>query len=75
MNDTRFLDRRAAAQYLSEHGLKTAPSTLAKLFSIGGGPEVRHFGKKPLYEPAALDAWAAARLTRPRRNSSEPVLA
>jgi len=75
MNEARFLDRKAAAQYLSERGLKIAPSTLAKLFCIGGGPPVRHFGRKPLYEPEALNAWAAARLSAPRRSSSEPLAA
>ena len=70
----RFLDRREAAAFLTERGYPTARTTLAKLFSIGGGPPVQHFGRKPLYAPRDLVTWAESRLSAPRRNSSEPRL-
>lgn len=59
------------AYLLEKHGVVVAKKTLDKLFTVGGGPEVEHFGKIPLYTPAALDAWVAQKLTAPRRSSSE----
>jgi hypothetical protein len=56
----RFLDRREAAAFLTERGYPTARTTLAKLFSIGGGPPVQHFGRKPLYAPRDLVGLKAA---------------
>ena len=38
MDLDRRLDRKEAAQFLSSRGFKTAPATLAKLASVGGGP-------------------------------------
>jgi hypothetical protein len=67
----RLLPRRDAAQFLTEHGYKTAPSTLAKLACLGGGPPFRSFGRRPLYHPADLAAWAQARCTGPRRSTSD----
>jgi hypothetical protein len=68
----RKLDRRQAAQYLTERGYRTAPATLAKLACIGGGPTFHSFGRKPLYREADLLAWAQARTTGPRRSTSDP---
>lgn len=66
------LRRSEAPAYLWEkHRIKVATSTLAKLFTVGGGPAVQHFGKIPLYTPEALDAWVAQKLSAPRRSSSE----
>lgn len=67
----RLLPRRDAAQFLSEHGYKTAPATLAKLACLGGGPPFRSFGRRPLYHPSDLIAWAQARCTGPRRSTSD----
>jgi hypothetical protein len=66
-----LLDRKQAAAFLSQHGFKTAPATLAKIACLGGGPLFRSFGRKPLYSAADLLAWAEARTTRPRRSTSE----
>jgi hypothetical protein len=68
----RLLSRRDAAQFLTEHGYKTAPSTLAKLACLGGGPPFRSFGRRPLYQSSDLIAWAQARCTGPRCSTSDP---
>jgi hypothetical protein len=65
------LDRRQAAQFLTDRGYRTAPATLAKLACLGGGPLFRSFGRKPLYLAADLLAWAEARTTGPRHSTSE----
>jgi hypothetical protein len=64
--------RRAAAQFLSDHGYPTAHSTLAKLASVGGGPPFRSWGRIPLYDAQELLAWAESRLAAARRTTSEP---
>jgi hypothetical protein len=66
-----LLDRKQAAVFLSQHGFKTAPATLAKLACLGGGPLFRSFGRKPLYSAADFLTWAEARTTGPRRLTSE----
>jgi len=66
------LDRRQAAAFLTDRGYRTAPATLAKLASIGGGPTFQSLGRKPLYREADLLAWAEARTTGPRRSTSDP---
>jgi hypothetical protein len=65
--------RAEASQYLAEHhGIRRAPSTLAKLACIGGGPEFQSANRVPYYTPKALDEWAAFLLTGPRRSTSSP---
>jgi hypothetical protein len=76
MNDivfARLLTRKEAADFLSERGYRVAPATLAKYASVGGGPLFRSFGRRPLYAPADLLAWAQARSTAPRASTSEPA--
>ena len=71
-----LLRRVPASEYVeSVWGIPCAPKTLAKLFSIGGGPLARLAGRIPLYDPADLDEWAASKLTRKVRSSSEAVAA
>jgi hypothetical protein len=67
----RLLLRREAAEFLTRVGYRTAASTLAKLASVGGGPPFRSFGRRPLYHPSDLIAWAQARCTGPRRSTSD----
>jgi hypothetical protein len=68
----RFLRRKAASDYLREtRGLERAPSTLAKLAVIGGGPIFRRAGRVPLYSPDDLDAWAESLLGPPMRSTSD----
>jgi hypothetical protein len=72
---TMFLSRKEASLYLKAKGLPVAASTLAKYFTIGGGPKVQHFGRKPLYDETELDEWAKKKLTAPRGSSSERTVA
>ena len=67
----RYYDRRDAASYLTERGLKTTFSTLQKLACIGGGPNYRLFGNRAVYTAEDLDAWAETKLSEPRNSTSE----
>jgi|SRR5580704_19008375 hypothetical protein len=60
----------ASAYLLKEHGVKTAPATLAKLAVTGGGPEYDLWGRIPYYPIKKLDEWVMARLSR-RRSTSD----
>jgi hypothetical protein len=68
----RRLDRKQAAQFLTDRGYRTAPATLAKLACLGGGPPFESFGRRPLYREADLLGWAQGRTTGPRRSTSDP---
>jgi len=75
MSPHKLLRRKAASDYLREtYGLERAPSTLAKLAVIVGGPVFRRAGRVPLYDRADLDAWAASLLSAPMRSTSEAVM-
>lgn len=67
----QFLSRRAAAQFIRDRGIPSEPSTLAKYATVGGGPEMRKFGRRVLYEPKALEAWINEKLSAPRRSTSD----
>jgi hypothetical protein len=72
MSTRKLLRRKAASQYLHEaHGLERAPSTLAKLAVIGGGPIFRRIGRVPLYTTDDLDKWVASKLSTPMRSTSD----
>jgi hypothetical protein len=61
-----------ASTYLRDvHGLKVSASTLNKARSIGGGPTFLTFGRMVLYESSALDTWVSAKLSAPRRSTSD----
>jgi hypothetical protein len=70
-NFERLLNRQEASDFLNELGYKTAVASLNKLASIGGGPKFRKFGRKPLYAPADLIAWAEARTSPTVRSVTE----
>jgi hypothetical protein len=65
--------RRAdAARYLRDnYGIPCVATTLAKYACTGEGPEFRRAGKFPVYAQDDLDAWAAQRLSRRVRSTSE----
>jgi hypothetical protein len=66
------LARNKAAEYITSiWGVPCSPKTLAKLASVGGGPEFRKGQRAALYEPAALDAWVQSRISSPLRRASE----
>lgn len=72
MSAIRRLRRSEASRYLSEtHGVTRAPSTLAKLACIGGGPLFVKFNHVPLYDPADLDAWVSGRTSAPVANTTK----
>lgn len=73
MVGTEFLSRADAADYLkSRWAMPCTKSTLAKYAVLGGGPEFRKLGRYPVYETAALDAWARSRLSeKPYRSTAE----
>jgi hypothetical protein len=66
------LRRADAARYVNtRYGFPCSKAWLAKLACVGGGPEYLLAGKFPIYPVASLDAWAQARLSAPRRSTSE----
>jgi hypothetical protein len=67
----RRLSRREAAEFLTGRGFKIAPTTLAKLACIGGGPIFESFGRKPLYTERGLLEWVESRNSGPRRSTSD----
>ena len=71
MDVERRLDRKEAASFLTAHGYRTAPATLAKLACIGGGRAFESFGRRPLYRETELLAWPQARSTGLRRSTSD----
>lgn len=71
MNIPTFHDRKEAAQLLTERGLKMSASTLQKYATVGGGPKYQIFGNKAVYTDDALAVWAEAKLSAPRRSTSE----
>ena len=69
---TPRLRRSQAVEYLrAVHGIPTTVATLAKLACVGGGPSFQKFGRIVLYPMVELDHWAEARISAPRRNTSE----
>jgi len=72
MEPHRFLRRKAASAYLHKtYGLERAPSTLAKLAVIGGGPAFRRMNRVPFYSINDLDDWVASKLSKPMRSTSD----
>jgi len=72
METHRLLRRKAASAYVHEtYGLERAPSTLAKLAVIGGGPVFRRMNRVALYSIDDLDQWVASKLSRPMRSTSD----
>ena len=64
--ETQYLDRIAAAEYLTARGLRVSKNTLQKWVTTGGGPAYRRFGLRAVYTQTDLDAWAEAKLSAPR---------
>jgi hypothetical protein len=72
MEPHRFLRRKEASAYLQKkYGLERAPSTLAKLAVVGGGPVFRRINRIPLYSIGDLDEWVASKLSGPMRSTSD----
>jgi hypothetical protein len=60
----RYLSRQEASDYLKARGLAIAVSTLSKMVTVGGGPPVCRWGRKPLYRAEDLDRWIGQRVRR-----------
>ena len=71
MHPKEYLSRKEASEYLKSRGLPAAVATLNKLACVGGGPVFQSFGRLPRYRPEDLDAWVAARLSKPKRSTSD----
>jgi len=72
----RYLDRREAAQYLTDQrGLRISRNTLQKMATLGGGPPYRLFGIRAVYLAEDLDQWAASKLSAKRVSASEMLSA
>lgn len=69
-NAYRFT-RREAAAFLTSKGYKVAPTTLAKLACVGGGPLFESFGRRPLYTEANLLDWVRGRKSHIKRSTSD----
>jgi hypothetical protein len=67
----RLLCRKEAATFLRDHGYPVAVASLNKWACVGGGPRFRKFGRRPLYSPADLLAWAEARTSPPLHSTSD----
>jgi hypothetical protein len=64
--------RSNAARYIREkYGMPCSVAWLAKLACLGGGPVYRLAGRFPVYAVEDLDVWALARLSAPRRSTSD----
>jgi len=71
-----FLNRERAAKYLQQkYGSRTSKSTLEKMAVRGDGPIFRSLGRQPVYKPEDLDAWAQARISGPRKSTSDNQVA
>jgi hypothetical protein len=66
-----MLRRRATAEALTAAGYPIREATLSTKAVRGGGPPFRLFGRVPLYRWGDSLAWANARLSPPRRSTSE----
>ena len=67
----KLLDTTAAAMALADLGVPRSPATLRKLRCVGGGPNFRRLGAKPVYRLADLEAWIEERLSEPAANNAE----
>ena len=66
-----YMLRPEAAKFLTDRGFPTAKNTLQKYATTGGGPVYRIYGNRALYTPEDLLDWADAKLSAPRRSTSE----
>jgi hypothetical protein len=72
MQPAQYLRRKEAGQYLRDKFGFGSYGTLAKLATVGGGPEYCYIGTIPVYLPAKLDEWALSKLSQPVRSTSDP---
>ena len=66
-----LLTRDQTAAALTAAGFPVKAKTLATKATRGGGPPYQSFGPRVLYRWRTTLEWAQARLSAPRRNTSE----
>jgi hypothetical protein len=71
IDNDALLRRTQLAAALTASGFPVAPASLATWVSRGGGPPFRKFGRVVLYKWSDALEWAEARMTAPRRTTSE----
>jgi hypothetical protein len=70
-NPDALLTRDACAAALTAAGYPTASATLATKATRGGGPIFQKYASRSLYRWGDALNWARAKLTPPRRSTSE----
>ncbi len=70
-NPDARLTRPMLGAALRASGYPVADKSLATMATRGGGPPYQLFGRRPLYRWGDALAWAEARLSAPRRSTSE----
>lgn len=72
MQNIKRYRRKEASIYLRDkHGIERAPTTLAKLAVLGGGPRFQLAGRVPLYPEDELDTWAISKLSPLKSRTSD----
>ena len=71
MSETAYLLRPESADFLTERGFPTTKFSLQKLATTGRGPVYRIWGNRALYTRDDLLTWAEAKLSAPRRSTSD----
>jgi len=67
--DEDLLTRAQASEYLARFHIRMKPTTLARLWSVGGdGPPCQHIRGKPWYPRGELRSWAQSQQTNLRRS-------
>jgi len=73
MSQPKLYRRTDAAAYVREvHHVPCAETTLAKMATVGGGPEITYAGRWPLYSEQAIDAWVAAKMANTPDSAGRP---
>ena len=62
-NHREYLDRKASAKFLQDLGIPVSARFLEKAVVTGGGPAFVKFGRRALYRPPTLRAWAISRMS------------
>ena len=66
-----LLTRRQLSAALKELGISIAHTTLATKATRGDGPPFHKFGSSALYRWSEVQEWVEARLSAPRKSTSE----
>ena len=75
MTEHRYLRRAEVPAFLKEKlGVTISPQTLARMASLGEGPEMEFFGCIPIYRQDKILAWGRSRIShRPHHLGAPPT--